>query len=56
MNTDTIATEAANTAREVMDIAYLAVLASRPVFSGLYQPAEEVAHSHHHLCRSDCPF
>jgi hypothetical protein len=56
MNTDATATEAANTAREVMDIAYLSTLAARPVFSGLYQPAEAVAHTHHYLCRSDCPF
>ena len=57
MNTnEAIATEAANSAREVMDIAYLQILASRPALSGLYQPAEEVIHAHTYLCRSNCPF
>lgn len=54
--TDTIATPAANDAREAMDIAYLSALAGRPVFSGLHQPSEEVVHLHHHLCRDNCPF
>lgn len=51
-----IATDAANDARQTMDIAYLSALASRPVLSGLYQPAEEVVHAHTYLCRDDCPF
>lgn len=48
-NTDTIATPAANNARQILDFAYLATLAAKPTF------ATGVAdHAHTDLCHN-CP-